>query len=313
METALETTLDQRQTTHDSNLPTQVTEYMAAAMAKRTTAAYRRDLLRFLDWGGQIPASPEGLATYLSAHAESHKPSTLIRWMVSLGKAHTTQGMIDPTKTELVKVVIKGIKRTHGSQQRQVTPAIREDIIAMLNTMGDGVKDTRDRALLLVGFSGAFRRSELVALNVDDIQEVREGLTITIQRSKTDQEGSGRKIGIPFARGIHCPVKAIQSWLQASGITEGPIFRGVDRHENVGGRLSNHAVARVIKGWAGKAGLDSEDYSGHSLRAGLVTSAANAGIANHKIRAQTGHKGDTMLNRYIRDGQIFTDNAAGIL
>ncbi|MEO5333170.1 MAG: hypothetical protein H7839_14215 [Magnetococcus sp. YQC-5] len=181
-------------------------------MAKRTTAAYQRDLLRFLDWGGQIPAAPETLATYLSAHAESHKASTLIRWMVSISKAHTTQGMLDSTKTELVKVVIKGIRRTHGSQQRQVTPAIREDIIAMVkHATGAGPKETRDRALLLLGFAGAFRRSELVALNVEDIQEVREGLTITLQRSKTDQEGCGRKIGIPFARGAHCPVKAVQS------------------------------------------------------------------------------------------------------
>ncbi|MBF0340073.1 MAG: site-specific integrase [Magnetococcales bacterium] len=283
-------------------------------MAKRTTAAYQRDLLRFLDWGGQIPATPESLATYLSAHAESHKTSTMIRWMVSVSKAHTTQGMVDPTKTELVKIVIKGIRRTHGSQQRQVTPAIREDIISMVkNAAGAGPKETRDRALLLLGFAGAFRRSELVALNVEDIQEVREGLTITLQRSKTDQEGCGRKIGIPFARGAHCPVKAIQSWIQVAGIIEGPIFRGVDRHGNVGERLSNHAVARIIKAWAEKAGLDPVDYAGHSLRSGLVTSAANAGIANHKIRAQTGHKGDTMLNRYIRDGQMFVDNAAGIL
>ncbi|MEO5354521.1 MAG: site-specific integrase [Magnetococcus sp. XQGC-1] len=300
--------------TTDITLPAQVTTYVSAAMAKRTTAAYRRDLLRFLDWGGQIPATPESLATYLSAHAESHKASTLIRWMVSLSKAHTTQGMADPTKAELVKVVIKGIRRTHGSQQRQVTPAIREDIIAMVrHTTGDGLKETRDRALLLLGFAGAFRRSELVALNVEDIQEVREGLTVTIQRSKTDQEGCGRKIGIPFARGAHCPVKAVQAWLQVAGTTTGAIFRGVDRHGNLGERLSDHAVARVIKALAEKAGLDPQDYSGHSLRSGLVTSAANAGIANHKIRAQTGHKGDTMLNRYIRDGQMFMDNAAGIL
>jgi integrase len=298
---------------HDANLPAQVTDYISAAMATRTRAAYQRDLLRFLDWGGQIPAPPETLATYLTDHAVSHKPSTLIRWMVSLGKAHTTQGLPDPTKTELIKIIIKGIKRTHGSQQRQVTPAIREDIISMVNVMGDGVKDSRDRAILLLGFAGAFRRSELVALNIDDIKEVQEGLAVTIQRSKTDQEGSGRKIGIPFARGIHCPVKAIQSWLELSGITSGAIFRSVDRHGNVGGRLSNHAIPRIIKLWASKAGLDPKDYAGHSLRSGLVTSAANAGVANHKIRAQTGHKGDTMLNRYIRDSQIFTNNAAGIL
>ena len=183
----------------------------------------------------------------------------------------------------------------------------------MVNTMGDGVKESRDKAILLMGFAGAFRRSELVALNTEDIQQVQEGLTVTIQRSKTDQEGSGRKIGIPFARGVHCPIKAILSWLQVSDINSGPIFRSVDRHGNIGDRLSNHAIPRIIKGWAAKAGLDPKDYAGHSLRSGLVTSAANAGIANHKIRAQTGHRGDTMLNRYIRDSQIFTNNAAGIL
>ena len=183
----------------------------------------------------------------------------------------------------------------------------------MVNAMSEGVKDSRDKAILLLGFAGAFRRSELVALNVEDIHNVQEGLTVTIQRSKTDQEGSGRKIGIPFARGVHCPVKATRSWLQVSDINSGAIFRSIDRHGNIGERLSNHAIPRIIKGWAYKAGLDPKDYAGHSLRSGLVTSAANAGIANHKIRAQTGHKGDTMLNRYIRDSQIFTNNAAGIL
>lgn len=297
----------------NSNMPGLVRTYINAALADRTRAAYRRDLLRFLDWGGQIPTTPEMLAAYISNHAESHKASTLIRWLTSLSKAHTTQGMVDPTKAELVKMVMKGIKRTHGSQQRQVTPAIREDILLMLDAMGDGMKDCRDRALLLTGFAGAFRRSELVAMNVEDIQDVREGLTIAIPKSKTDQEGSGRKIGIPLARGIHCPVKAIQAWLKAADITTGPVFRGVDRHGNVGDRLSDYAVARIIKGYAAKVGLDPQQYSGHSLRSGLVTSAAQAGIANHKIRAQTGHTGDVMLNRYIRDGQMFTGNAAGIL
>ena len=166
--------------------------------------------------------------------------------------------------------------------------------------------------MLLVGFAGAFRRSELVAINCNDISRVEEGLIITLRRSKTDQDGKGRQVGIPNGTGPLCPVQALEEWLRASGISEGAIFRPVNRYGRLGeNALSGEAVALIVKDRARKAGLNPVYYAGHSLRAGLVTSAAAAGAASWKIREQTGHASDAMLQRYIRDTGLFIDNVAG--
>ena len=180
--------------------------------------------------------------------------------------------------------------------------------------MGEGVKDARDRALLLIGFAGGFRRSEIVALNCDDIEHVRQGLIVTLRRSKTDQEGAGRKVGIPFGRTRHCPVLALDRWLAVSKIEVGPVFRPVDRHGRVASeRLSGEAVSLIVKERVAAAGNDPAGFSGHSLRAGFATSAVQAGVSTPKIRSQTGHASDAMLARYVRDGELFVDNAAGAL
>jgi integrase len=177
-----------------------------------------------------------------------------------------------------------------------------------------GVSTPRDKALLLIGFAGGFRRSELVDLNAADIESVRQGIIIHLRRSKTDQEGAGRKIGIPFGRTRHCPVAGIERWLTRSGIAQGPLFRPVDRHGFISDlRLSAEAVSLVLKERVAAAGFDPSGYSGHSLRAGLATSAAQSGVPAWKIRQQTGHASDAMLVRYIRDGELFTDNVAGVL
>ncbi|MGA8146776.1 MAG: site-specific integrase [Gallionellaceae bacterium] len=265
----------------------------------------------FLEWGGRIPCAPDEVAQYLAAHAGQLSVATLSRRLVSIGKAHTSQNLPSPTKSDLVKAVLRGIRRTHGSAQRQVAPAIKEDVLAMVNNLA-GIKGVRDRALLLVGFAGAFRRSELVALTVEDLEFPKQGLLVNLTRSKTDQEGQGRKVAIPFARGAVCAVHALQAWLEESGITTGLIFRGITRHGQISEEgLTSQSVALVIKERAQAAGLDASKYSGHSLRAGLVTSAAQMGVSSWKIRQQTGHKSDAMLARYIRDANIFTDNAAG--
>jgi integrase len=178
----------------------------------------------------------------------------------------------------------------------------------------DSLKDVRDRALLLIGFAGGFRRSELVGLDYGDVQHVRQGIIVRLQRSKTDQLGAGRKIGIPYGRSRHCPVKLLDQWLTRSGITEGRLFRGLNRHGHLlAGQLSGEAVSLIIKERAAAAGFDPSGYSGHSLRAGFATSAAQAGGSSWKIRQITGHASDAMLSRYIRDGELFTDNAAGAL
>jgi len=289
----------------------EVSDYLRASLSDNSRRAYRSDLNHFLAWGGTIPASPEMVAQYLAAHAGLHAIATLARRLVSIGKAHTTQGMPSPTDTELVRATLRGIRHTHGSAQRQVAPAVKEDVLAMVANL-HGMKGIRDKALLLIGFAGAFRRSELVSLTVADIEQAKQGLVIHLRRSKTDQDGRGRKIAIPFARGAVCPVLALQEWLEASGISEGPIFRPVNRHGAIAdAALSAQAVALVVKQRAKGVGLDPERYAGHSLRAGLVTSAAQLGVSSWKIRQQTGHASDAMLSRYIREANIFVDNAAG--
>ena len=170
----------------------------------------------------------------------------------------------------------------------------------------------RDRALLLLGFAGAMRRSELVGLDVADITEGTDGLIVRLRRSKTDQEGAGRTVGIPFGSNLAtCPVRAWRAWLELSSITEGAAFRPVDRHGRIAvTRLSGQAVALVLKRHASRAGLDRDEVAGHSLRAGLATSAAAAGVPERVIAEQTGHKGTAMLRRYIREGTLFRENAA---
>lgn len=289
----------------------EVSDYLRASLSDNSRRAYRSDLNHFLAWGGTIPASPEMVAQYLAIHAGLHAIATLARRLVSIGKAHTTQGMPSPTDTELVRATVRGIRHTHGSAQRQVAPAVKEDVLAMVANL-EGVKGIRDKALLLIGFAGAFRRNELVSLTMADIEQAKQGLIIHLRRSKTDQDGRGRKVAIPFARGAVCPVLALHEWLDASSITDGPIFRPVNRHGAIADApLTAQAVALVIKERAKAVGLDPSRYAGHSLRAGLVTSAAQLGVSSWKIRQQTGHASDAMLSRYIREANIFVDNAAG--
>jgi integrase len=162
-----------------------------------------------------------------------------------------------------------------------------------------------------LGFAADFRRSELIGLDCRDMLSIRQGLEVILRRSKTDQNGAGRKIGIPHGRGRWCPVAALEHWQAAGALTEGPVFRPVDRHGRVGlSRLSGEGVCLVVRERVRAAGIEPKDYSGHSLRAGLATSAAQAGVSSWKIRQQAGHASDAMLARYIRDGVLFTGNAA---
>lgn len=292
---------------------TEVAELVHAALSDNSRLAYQADLKHFLAWGGSIPCTPETTARYLAAHAGINAVATLSRRLVSIGKAHTSQNLTNPTDTDLVRAVMRGIRRTHGVPQKQAAPAIKEDVLAMVSEL-KGSKGIRDRALLLVGFAGAFRRSELVALTVEDVEKVKQGLLIRLRRSKTDQNGQGRKVAIPYARGKVCPVLALQEWLTIADITTGLIFRGVNRHGKMLDKgLTPQSVALIVKERAEAVGLDPAKYSGHSLRAGLVTSAAQMGVSSWKIRQQTGHKSDAMLHRYIRDANVFTDNVAGVV
>lgn len=303
-------------TAHSVNdeLPKAVADYVRESLASNTQRAYLGDLAHFETWGGTIPASPEMVAGYLAQHAGQLAVATLVRRIASISKAHEARNLPNPCRAEIVRATLRGIKRRWGCAQDQAKALVREDLFLTLDAMGTGIKDLRDRALLLIGFAGGFRRSEVVALDCADVETVRQGLIVTIRRSKTDQEGTGRKIGVPHGRTRHCPVAALERWLEISGIEAGAIFRPVDRHGHVAaGRLSGDAVSVIVKERVAGAGFDPTGYSGHSLRAGFATSAAIAGVASWRIRRQTGHSSDAMLTRYIRDGELFADNAAGTL
>lgn len=301
------------------NLPMKslsVAELVRDSLAPNTRRAYSSDVERFQAWGGSLPSDPGQVAAYLTEHAASHAPTTLVRWLASLSKAHRASHDTnpDPTKADIVRSVLRGIRRRRGSVAGQAAPLTREILFDVLDALPDDPKAKRDRALLLVGFAGGFRRSELVDLDIGDVELVEEGLVIGLRRSKTDQVGKGRKIGIPFARGRHCPVKALRTWTEILPDTEPPLFRPINRHGSIGRkRLSDHAVSLVVKDRLRKVWIDPSGYSGHSLRAGFVTSAARAGIASWKIRQQTGHASDSMLERYIRETEMFVENAAGAL
>lgn len=291
--------------------PRTVSEYLSASIAANTRRAYQGDLKDFIGWGGAIPCSPEVLAQYVADRAALHSPHTIGRRVVGIAKAHVAQGLADPSKSDLVKAVLRGVRRSHGRPQRQAAPLLKQDLLALLSLM-TGTKGLRDRALLLLGFAAALRRSEVVALDVTDLEFVREGLVVYLRRSKSDQAGEGRQVAVPIGRTVACPVEAIRHWLEFAAITDGPIFRPVNRAGNIGeARLTPQSVSLIVKHYAAAAGLPAAGYSGHSLRAGLATSAAQAGASTRKICEQTGHKSEAMLARYIRAGNRFQDNAAG--
>jgi integrase len=289
-----------------------VARYVEQGLAVNTQRAYTADLTHFEAWGGSIPASDQTVAEYLADHADRLSVATLVRRVASISKAHTARALASPTSSELVRATMRGIRRSRGAAQKEAKPLLRDDLFAVLECMGDDAKSFRDRALLLIGFAGGFRRSEIVGLDVTDMEYVRQGIIVHLRRSKTDQIGNGRKIGVPYGRTQWCPVIALDAWLTTAEISTGAIFRRVNRHGQIlPTRISGEAVSLIVKARLSGAGYDATDFSGHSLRAGLATSAAMAGASSWKIRQQTGHASDAMLARYIRDGDMFTSNAAG--
>lgn len=296
------------------DLPEAVSDLVRDSLAKNTKRAYLSDLRHFECWGGSIPATELMIAEFLAAYAETLSVATLTRRLASINKAHRARGLAGWSGSALIAGSLRGIKKRRGSSQRQAKPLLREDLFIVLSAMGDNLKAVRDRALLLVGFAGGFRRSELIEIDCKNVDRTQQGIAITIPRSKTDQEGRGRKIGIPFGRTRWCPVTALEEWLKMGGVDGGPLFRRVDRHGNcLAQRMSGEAVSLVIKERVEAAGLDPSDYSGHSLRSGFCTSAAQAGIASWIIRKQTGHASDVSMARYVRDGSLFINNAANTL
>ena len=304
-----------------SNLPAALGMDFATALdlakaekAKSTRKAYGTDFRLFkvyCDGKGvsALPASPETVAAYLATEAQNAKPSTIGRRVAAIRYAHKLAGLESPTDAEGVKATVRGIRRTFGGAKNKKAPAVAAKMHSMVATAPEGLAGLRDRALLLLGFAGAFRRSELVTLNVADLEENETGLLVSIRLSKTDQEGHGETIAI--ARGdIACPVKALRAWLDAAGIDAGPIFRPIDRHGNLlPSRLTAQSVARIVKVYAARAGFDASTFSGHSLRAGFLTSAAGKGASIFKMMDVSRHKSVDTLRGYVRDAELFKNHA----
>jgi integrase len=281
--------------------------FTAAAQSAATRRAYAGDLKHFREHGGKIPATPQMVANYAAKFAGVLAVATIQRRLIALHQAHTEQGLKSPVMDRLVKRTMQGIRRTFGRAQRRVLALVKMDLLEMLVMVNrqKPMKAARDRALLLVGFAGALRRSELVAIQCADITRFEAGMEILLRRSKTDQEGVGRTVWIPHAKDSErCPVAALEQWLTLSGIDRGPVFRWVSRHGNLVGTkgLTSQSVALVVKRSVKRVhGIAATKMvSGHSLRAGYCTEAALVGMAPWQIREQTGHKSDVTLAKYIR-------------
>jgi site-specific recombinase XerD len=296
-------------------------DYAGRSKSAATIRAYAsgwRDFLTFCEQrqASPLPASEQTVAAYLAALADGGaKAATIARRLVVISQAHKAADLPSPTSSSLVRRTHAGIRRSIGTAQLCKAPAKVDELKLMLGVVPETRVGLRDRALLLLGFAGAFRRSELVSLHVTDLEFSQAGLIVTLRKSKTDQERRSRRLGIPFGSSEKtCPVRVVKTWLDAARIGSGPVFRSLDRFQRVQPkRLSAERMALIVKRRAKQAGLDPARYAGHPLRAGLATSAAAGGASERTIMAQTGHRSADMVLRYIREANLFAaDNAASL-
>jgi site-specific recombinase XerD len=291
-----------------ATLDERVNDFITASKAPATIRAYRTDWADFTGWCATrgveaLPAAPETVARYLTDLAGVKAVATLQRRLTSISQAHQAAGHEPPTRATVVRTAWRGIRRTFGVAPVRKAPLRATDIRQLVATLDvDRLGGLRDRALLVVGFAGAFRRSELVALDVADIEWTDDGLVVAIRRSKTDQEGEGASIGLPYGSDPQtCPVRTLRAWLDAASIVDGAIFRHVDRHGRLFGRMSGRAAAERVKRACRAAGLDACRYGGHSLRAGLITSAIEGGATEHRTMQHSRHRSVHVFRGYVRD------------
>jgi site-specific recombinase XerD len=289
--------------------------------ANNTVRAYQSD---YNDFGlfcakngfKSLPSEPKIVSLYLThLSIKNAKMSTLKRRLVSIGVIHRLKGHYLDTKHPSIIENIMGIKRRKGSIQKGKKPILIRHLKEIINIIDqqkkNEIKNLRDRSIILIGFSGGFRRNEIVSLDYHDLEFVPEGLKINLKRSKTDQFGEGFVKGLPyFDNSQYCPVVSIKKWIEISKISSGPLFRrfkkGLILSDN---RLTDQTVALLIKEYLQLAGIDSKNYSGHSLRSGFATTAAESGAEERSIMAMTGHKSTEMVRRYIKDANLFKNNA----
>jgi site-specific recombinase XerD len=293
----------------------QAREYARRSKAPATRRGYASDWRSFVGWCSvnglvALPASPGTVCLYLSACADRLKASTIQRHVSAISQWHQAKGFESPTRNPQVHAVLSGIRRTLGTMPNEKAPLLAADMREMVAALPRDLRGVRDRALLLLGFAGAFRRSELVALDFEDIEFTEEGLAVMLRRSKTDQDGAGRKIGVPMLpHSDACPTAAVKAWLEASGITAGALFHPIALGGRMSpNRLSDRSVALIVKRSL-PTGKDATKHAGHSLRSGFCSAAANGNASMKSIMRTTGHRSLSTLMRYIREANLFKGNA----
>ena len=293
---------------------------LKSSKANNTLRAYKSD---FIDFGAfcakhglsSLPSEPKIVSIYLTHLSKNSKISTIRRRLVSISMVHKLKGHYLDTKHPIITENLLGIKRVKGSIQRGKKPILINHLKSIVNVIDEQkyeeIKKLRDRSIILIGFGGGFRRTELISIDHEDLEFVPEGLKITIRRSKTDQFGEGMIKGLPyFSNEIYCPVTSLKRWLKVSKIKSGPIFRRFSKGSLLTEkRLTDQSVVLIMKEYLNLAGIENKNFAGHSLRAGFATVAAESGADERSIMAMTGHKTTQMVRRYIREANIFKNNA----
>ena len=294
---------------------------LQSSKANNTVRAYKSDFNDFSlfcvkNGLKSLPSDPKIVSLYLTYLSKKEvKMSTLKRRLVSIGVIHRLKGYYLDTKHPSIIENIMGIKRRKGSIQKGKKPLLINNLKQIINVIDEDnneeIKKSRDRSILLIGFSGGFRRTELVSLDYDDLDFVTEGVKINLKRSKTDQFGEGSTKALPyFDNSKYCPVLSLKNWIKLTNIKSGPLFRRFAKGSKLTlNRLTDQTVALVIKKYLKLAGIESKNYSGHSLRSGFATSAAESGVEERSIMAMTGHKSTEMVRRYIKEANLFKNNA----
>lgn len=310
-----------------SRLKDKAQQLALEAKSEATKRAYKRDCESFVRWAndkglGTLPAESNTIVLYITHLDElGRAPSTITRALTAISQVHKLAGYLSPTIDPQVGEVLKGIRRRRGIAQSQARPLLASDLKKILRVIPPDVLGKRDRALLLIGWAGALRRSELVGLDYEDLLPVEEGIVLNIRTSKGDQEGRGQKVAIPALENEFCPVKALYNWRALVKQGQGPVFcqigyagknnfvAPIDYSRRLGGRM----VSLIVKKYIKLIGENPENYSAHSLRAGWTTSAAKAGAPDHILMKHTRHRNAKTMQGYIRDGQLFTDNPLALL
>jgi len=293
---------------------------LKSSKSDNTLRAYRSD---FKDFGAfcakhglnSLPSEPKIISLYLTYLSKSSKISTLRRRLVSISMVHKLKGHYLDTKHPIIVENLMGIRRVKGSIQNGKKPLLINHLKSIINAIDkenyEEIKKLRDKSIILIGFGGGFRRTELISINYEDLEFVSEGLKIIIRRSKTDQFGEGMIKGLPYFTNVnYCPVLNLKKWLELSKIKSGAIFRRFSKGSSItNNRLTDQSVVLLIKKYLNLAGIENKNFAGHSLRSGFATVAAESGANERSIMAMTGHKTTQMVRRYIREANIFKNNA----